>query len=159
MTTKRKFKRSIFSISLIIYWILFVFFPLILLLLDDLPFYIFSCSYILAWIIFWVITPADFKYSIEVYDDWIIFEFSEEERQRLDRNNLSIYKSKRKYLILDDGLAKMKILYSNDVLQFLKDFTKQLPKKNPFVDSTPKVEFQKGSFFYFLIFKYLHHLY
>ena len=124
MTTKRKFKRSIFSISLIIYWILFGFFLLILLLLDGLPFYIFSCSYILAWTIFLVITPADFKYSIEVYDDWIIFEFSEEERQRLDRNNLSIYKSKRKYLILDDGLAKMKILYSNDVLQFLEGTSK-----------------------------------
>ena len=124
MTTKRKFKRSIFSISLIIYWILFVFFPLILFLLDGIPFYIFSCSYILAWIIFWVITPADFKYSIEVYDDWIIFEFSEEERQRLDRNNLSISRPKRKYLVLDDGINKMKIPYSKDVFEFLKDTCK-----------------------------------
>ena len=124
MTTKRKFKRSIFSILLIIYWILFCPWVLLILLLDSLPFYIFSCFFALVWLIFFVITPPDFKYSIKVYDDWIIFEFSEEERQRLDRNNLSISRPKRKYLVLDDGINKMKIPYSKDVFQFLKDTCK-----------------------------------
>ena len=124
MSTKRKFKRSIFSILLIIYWILFCPWVLLILLLDSLHFYIFSCFFALAWLIFFVITPPDFKYSIKVYDDWIIFEFSEEERQRLDRNNLSISRPKRKYLVLDDGINKMKIPYSKDVFQFFKDTCK-----------------------------------
>ena len=64
--------------------------------------------------------PPDFKYFIRVSNDWVIFEISEEDHRRIDRNFI-IASQKRHYVVLDDGFSRIRIAYNKEVLQFLNE--------------------------------------
>ena len=80
-----------------------------------------QCLFFLAaWAIALFTVPPDFKYFIRVSNDWVIFEISEEDHRRIDRNFI-IASQKRHYILLDDGFSRIHIAYNKEVLQFLNE--------------------------------------
>lgn len=63
--------------------------------------------------------PEDFSYIIYTCDDGIVLELSEEDRRILKRTFVEVHKTK-KYVLLDDGIARMEIPYNNEVLEYLE---------------------------------------
>lgn len=80
-----------------------------------------QCFFFIAvWAIALFAVPPDFKYFIRVSNDWVIFEISEEDHRRIDRNFI-IASQKRHYIVLDDGFSRIRIAYNKKVLQFLNE--------------------------------------
>ena len=83
-----------------------------------------QCLFFLAaWAIALVTVPPDFKYFISVSNGWVIFEISEGDHRRIDRNFI-ITRPKRHYIVLDDGFSRIRIAYNKEVLQFLNEINK-----------------------------------
>lgn len=76
--------------------------------------------FLVAWAIALFAVPPDFKYFINVSRDWVIFEISEEDHRRIDRNFI-ISSKKKHYIVLDDGFSRIRIAYNKEVLQFLNE--------------------------------------
>lgn len=80
-----------------------------------------KCLFFLAaWAIAMFTVPPDFNYFIRVSNDWVIFEFSEENHRRIDKNFI-ISSQGIHYIVLDDGFSRMRIAYNKEVLQFLNE--------------------------------------
>lgn len=128
----RKFSRSIQSILYVVSLILLLFafiFNIVFFsnLLDfkSVPIHIFWCTLIsglFIYIISFILKP-DFEYHIKKVDDYIIFDFSDDDCRKINKNFI-ISKRTRKYILLDDGTAKMKIAYNDKVIKFLEEIQK-----------------------------------
>lgn len=78
------------------------------------------CLFLLVFVIAEVTLPPNFKYIINVTNDCIIFEISQEDHRRIDKNFTIVNKGKH-YMVLDDGISRIRIAYNKEVLQFLKE--------------------------------------
>ncbi len=80
-----------------------------------------QCLFCLVVLVIVTLTmPPDFQYCIRVSNDWVIFEISEKDHRRIDRNFI-ITSQKRRYIVLDDGFSRICIVYNKEVLQFLNE--------------------------------------
>lgn len=142
----RKFKRSIHSIVTSILLVIFIFSLIEMVLVGYAEGNLFvgdtltptefklalQCYFFLAmWGISLFIIPPDFNYFIRVFDDRVIFEISEEDHRRINRNFVIVSK-KRHHIVLDDGFSRICIAYNKEVLQFLNEINNWwFRKKNP----------------------------
>ena len=69
-----------------------------------------------------ILRPDD-KYTIKLLNTDIIFEFSNDDR-RIISKSFTIAKKTRNYIILDDGITRIKIAYNKEVLEFLEEIQK-----------------------------------
>lgn len=123
----RKFKRSTNSIVGIILLAICVFYLILLFQIKCaygvtptvVNLLVSLCFFFVASIIVLSLVPPDFKYSINVTNDCIIFEMSKEDHRRLDKS-FAIASKTRNYITLDDGFSRIRIAYNENVLKFLK---------------------------------------
>lgn len=66
-----------------------------------------------------IVLPEDFEYNVKPTEDMLVFEFSEEDHRKIAKT-FSINKDHR-YLILDDGEARISIAYNRKVMKFLEE--------------------------------------
>lgn len=77
-----------------------------------------------SWLISFSILPPDFNYLIKVDDTYIIFEMDEEDHRRINKN-FTISIKTRRYMVLTDGVSRIKIAYNKEVLEFLEEIKNQ----------------------------------
>lgn len=87
---------------------------------SDVKFLIIECIIPVLVLILFFISPPDFDYLINVGDTYIIFEMSEEDHRRINKN-FTISIKTRQYLVLTDGVTRIKIAYNKEVLKFLNE--------------------------------------
>lgn len=78
------------------------------------------CIIVLELLLVAVVIPPDFDYVINVTDSYIIFSFDKEDKRKIDKK-FKISRKKRHYILLDDGVSKIRIVYNKEVLQFLEE--------------------------------------
>jgi len=120
----RKFKRSKQSIVSLILLVLFFFYLLRTILCAEGNLSVYTIVqfffFLMALFAILIVTPPDFEYFIRFSGDWVVFEFSDEDHRKIDKN-FAIVSQKRHYIVLDDGFARIAIAYNKEVLQFLNE--------------------------------------
>lgn len=73
------------------------------------------------------VIPPDFDYAIRVVKpedgDFIVFEFYDQDCRKLSRN-FEVTSKNWKYMVLEDGYARIRIAYDRSVEEFLKGIKK-----------------------------------
>ena len=79
--------------------------------------------FLVAWAIAKYTIPPDFNYTIRLSNDEVIFEFSDEDYRKINKN-FSITRRTGRYIVLYDGVSRMRIPYNEEVIQFLNEIKK-----------------------------------